>query len=139
MVSLKNKYGNPLSSQHRSKYCFRLYLRMHLQSLLAIFCLLMGSYPQETATETTPPEEDPSNFGDQDVTKVCYSLLNLEINIFQAALSPIVIIFRVYKPLSFLCFKCLNHYRLKKLCYTRTHCVFSKTVMLKTNSGFIFE
>uniref|UniRef100_V5GGU2 Putative lipocalin-2 1 n=1 Tax=Ixodes ricinus TaxID=34613 RepID=V5GGU2_IXORI len=38
---------------------------MYLFSLLAIFCLLMGSYSQGT-----PPEEDPANFEDQDVTKM---------------------------------------------------------------------
>uniref|UniRef100_A0A0K8R8Y2 Putative salivary lipocalin n=1 Tax=Ixodes ricinus TaxID=34613 RepID=A0A0K8R8Y2_IXORI len=46
---------------------------MYLQSLVAIFCLLMGSYPQETdeATTTDPlPEEDPNNFQDQDATQV---------------------------------------------------------------------
>uniref|UniRef100_A0A0K8R8H8 Putative salivary lipocalin n=1 Tax=Ixodes ricinus TaxID=34613 RepID=A0A0K8R8H8_IXORI len=40
---------------------------MYLQSLLAAFCLLMGSYSQET---DPLPVEDPKHFGDQDATKV---------------------------------------------------------------------
>uniref|UniRef100_V5GLW3 Putative licpodalin-4 1 n=1 Tax=Ixodes ricinus TaxID=34613 RepID=V5GLW3_IXORI len=41
---------------------------MYLQSLLAIFFPLIGSYSQETAETPTPvllPEEDPQNFPDQ--------------------------------------------------------------------------
>uniref|UniRef100_V5HJ43 Putative licpodalin-4 1 n=1 Tax=Ixodes ricinus TaxID=34613 RepID=V5HJ43_IXORI len=38
---------------------------MYLLSLLAIFCLLMGSYSQDTL-----PEDDPANFDDQDATKM---------------------------------------------------------------------
>ncbi|XP_029842164.2 uncharacterized protein LOC115325567 [Ixodes scapularis] len=40
---------------------------MYVQSLLAIFCLLMGSYSQETGKQ---PEEDVANFEDQDLTKM---------------------------------------------------------------------
>ncbi|XP_040070924.1 uncharacterized protein LOC120843585 [Ixodes scapularis] len=43
---------------------------MSLQSLLAIFCLIMGSYSQETATTAPLPEEDPANFESQDATRV---------------------------------------------------------------------
>ncbi|XP_029842175.2 uncharacterized protein LOC115325591 [Ixodes scapularis] len=42
---------------------------MYLQSLLATFCLLMGSYSQET---DPLPEEDPKNFPNQDARKVYY-------------------------------------------------------------------
>uniref|UniRef100_A0A0K8RGC7 Putative salivary lipocalin n=1 Tax=Ixodes ricinus TaxID=34613 RepID=A0A0K8RGC7_IXORI len=44
---------------------------MYLQSLLAIFCLLIGSYSQDTA-ETIPqlPEDDPQNFPFQDATQM---------------------------------------------------------------------
>ncbi|XP_040069633.1 uncharacterized protein LOC120842565 [Ixodes scapularis] len=43
---------------------------MYVQSLIAIFSLLMSSYFQETSATTPLPEEDPANFGDQDVTKM---------------------------------------------------------------------
>uniref|UniRef100_A0A0K8RI78 Putative salivary lipocalin n=1 Tax=Ixodes ricinus TaxID=34613 RepID=A0A0K8RI78_IXORI len=43
---------------------------MYLQSLLAIFCLLICSYSQVTAEVTTLPEDDPKNFPDQNATKL---------------------------------------------------------------------
>uniref|UniRef100_A0A0K8RGJ0 Putative salivary lipocalin n=1 Tax=Ixodes ricinus TaxID=34613 RepID=A0A0K8RGJ0_IXORI len=43
---------------------------MYLQSLLASFCLLIGSHSQGTAETTPLPEDDPKNFKYQDATQM---------------------------------------------------------------------